>query len=342
VSKRRHHYVPAFLLSRFASPARRSGRLCALDTTSGRPLWTSPSNVAVEKNYNTFAGAPEVDPLLPERVYEQVETAAAPLIARLAEEGASFASHERLTVALFISTLMLRGPRNRALFKEMDEDFARAFLSEIPPERFREFLEATGQGALSEADAERQRRSIMDSVTEGGVVISAPQARTIAFTLDSSLGLAETIAQMQWTVLSPQDGARFISSDSPFAMYDPSLPLSAGNAIASSPTAETTIPLGPTSCLELRPLGQRLRTAVIDWARVREINLRTYVWSLRWIYGQQHDVTETHRLAKRTRHRVAELLPREVEVKVRFGAEGLETAVQRRTRPPTRLGPRRG
>jgi hypothetical protein len=329
MAKRRHHYVPAFHLGRFACPTGRSGRLWALDTLSATPRATSPNNVAVEKDYNTFAGADEVDPLLPEQLYQTVETGAAPLIDAMATGSPYLGPSDRITVALYVAMLALRVPRSRAFFKQVDEDMARAAVAGTTPVMFREFLEATGED-LSPEEAERQRESMVSAVRKGRVLIEAPQARTIAFTLQLSLDLCEAIDRMHWTILQAEPGASFILSDSPIAMYDPHLPPLAANAIGSSPTAETTLAIGPRHCLLLRPLDQGVEIDGAPPELVHDINLRTYAWAGRWLYGSEHDVTDVHRRAERNRRRLAAVSPREPEVTVRMTESGPETAVMRR------------
>jgi hypothetical protein len=42
---RRHHYVPSFLLARWAAPQKREGKLAALTVATGRMETTKPDNV---------------------------------------------------------------------------------------------------------------------------------------------------------------------------------------------------------------------------------------------------------------------------------------------------------
>jgi hypothetical protein len=225
--------------------------------------------------------------------------------------------------------LALRVPRSRAFFKQAEEDMARAAVAGTTPDMFREFLEARGQD-LSPEEAERQRENMVSAVRKGRVLIEAPQARTIAFTLQMSLDLCDAIERMQWTILQAEPGSSFVVSDSPIAMYDPHLPRMAANAIGSSPTAETTLPIGPRHCLVLRPLGRELEIVGASPDLVHQINLRTYAWAGRWLYGSQHDVIDTHQRAKTNRRHLAAIAPREPEIKVRMTEGGIETAVMRR------------
>jgi hypothetical protein len=55
----KHHYVPRFLLERFADERDAKGQVWALDKTSGRPFKTNPRNVAAISNFYTQDGEPE-------------------------------------------------------------------------------------------------------------------------------------------------------------------------------------------------------------------------------------------------------------------------------------------
>src|SRR4051812_43168731 len=47
---RRHHYVPSFLLARWAAPPKRDGALVGLDVATGDAYTTTPDKSAFEKD----------------------------------------------------------------------------------------------------------------------------------------------------------------------------------------------------------------------------------------------------------------------------------------------------
>lgn len=96
---------------------------------------------------------------------------------------------------------------------------------------------------------------------------------------------------MDWAVLTAE-GAEFITSDRPISMRDtsPEYPWS-GNAWKSSPGAISFYPLSPSKGLFITPrneCGFSLTTSTPD--QVKALNLMTYGWSDRFIYGSSQEV----------------------------------------------------
>ena len=292
-------------------------------------MQTTPSNVGVEKNFNTYAGIDGIDPDLPERLYELIESDAAPLIARCGHPAPQLDETERISLALFVATLMLRVPRGRRTLKEVDEALGTSMIRDAKPRDFREAMQQAGE-EMTDEEAERKRRSMIESVKRGGVEVRAPQGRQIAFAFDIALDLTRHLNDMEWTVVRAPPTARFILSDCPVAMYDPQLPPGGANALWSSPRAETSVPLDPLFCLLLRPRAMAWTEEQVDAPRVHHINARTYAWGVRWVYGHQQPITDVRARVKRDRAMLADVQARDAEFRFRFAEDGLETRFGRR------------
>jgi hypothetical protein len=74
---RRHHYVPKFLLSRFAIDR----ALWATDVVSGRQWLTSPNRTGFENDYNTVPSS-KVREDVGELILAELDQMTAPVIAR--------------------------------------------------------------------------------------------------------------------------------------------------------------------------------------------------------------------------------------------------------------------
>ena len=98
------------------------------------------------------------------------------------------------------------------------------------------------------AFAEAQKQGMPDD----GLVQTTPEAPFQSLAASVS-GIAMTVAGLDWTVLTSDQ--EFIANDRGLAMWDPHLPESRGNMWASSPAAETTVPIAPNVCLRLTPGG---------------------------------------------------------------------------------------
>jgi hypothetical protein len=111
-------------------------------------------------------------------------------------------------------------------------------------------------------------------------------------------------------------GEEFVIGDHAVTMYDPTLDARGdapvGNAIASSSLAETVLPLDRRAAVRLTFGAER------DWADeevsadlVQEINLRSYAWAEREIYGaSQARVVSVRESARRSRQEVTRFRPR--------------------------------
>jgi hypothetical protein len=107
---RRHHYVPAFLLARFATPVgERKGRLHQLDVGSGRPQRTSPDSACFVRGLYDQGTTNEPNNVL-ESFFAVVERHAAPAIARLVQDPVACTPEDRQTLSVFLALQGSRTP----------------------------------------------------------------------------------------------------------------------------------------------------------------------------------------------------------------------------------------
>jgi hypothetical protein len=105
------------------------------------------------------------------------------------------------------------------------------------------------------------------------------------------------------------DEAEFITSDRPVSMVDrsPRYPWS-GNAWMSSPGAISFYPLSPSRGLFMTPGNCGLRIASSNPRQIRRLNLMTYGWAERYIFGKTQDVVT--RVRKQAREYPSEVVKR--------------------------------
>lgn len=110
----KHHYVPRFLLERFADERDTKRQVWALDNASGRPFKTNPRNLAAVSDFYTQDGEPED---AAEEALARLEAHGAALIARLVA-GEEISDQERADLAVFVGQTHMRTPLGRQWLKD--------------------------------------------------------------------------------------------------------------------------------------------------------------------------------------------------------------------------------
>jgi len=301
--KRRNHYVPQFLLSRFVSA---TGRLWQLDKKSGCPKQCSPKNAAVIHDYyrvnpRTFEGGlPET----PEDLLEKTETPAAKIIADMTSTHLEPNGRCRDLLALFFANLDVRGPSGRG----QTESIVRAALQERvialleSPEPYREWK--AQYGPIDEGSIEQERLAMLESARRGEDV-TLSKDNYVAIVLAQGSQLSPVVADLGWKLLVAESDDELILSDTPVAHWDPAAPSFTAAAWRSSPEAQATIPLDPQHCMCISASFSDWNVHQVDRRVIEEVNLRSYAWADNCIYGQsQKTLQDVHRMAKHNPHRL--------------------------------------
>lgn len=292
---RRHHYVPSFLLARWALPARREGTMFALDVTTGKPAKTTPDASAFEKDLYAQPG-PTGDPNDPELVFEAflsiVEGYAADPLKKLATRPSTLGDEDRATLAYFIAVQQGRTPPGLAQHRMNAQRTADAMFVAKMGDRgavARAYRAKMNRDADDE-EIERFRLEQSEAFKQGTVKVTIPPEVALGALLTMVAEIAAVIATMDWIVLETTTG-EFVTCDRAMSMFDPTprYPWT-GNAWQSSPNAETAVPLAPNACLLIVPGGEGFKVGQADANRVEEINLRSYGWAEHSIFGSREQV----------------------------------------------------
>ena len=152
----------------------------------------------------------------------------------------------------------------------------------------------------SEQDAEAFRVRTLRELQDGTLALEAPKEMALQGMLRTWLDFAGQLHDMHWKLLHTREGDLVIG-DRPMTMHDPTprFPFS-GNGLHSSSAAYTLVPLGSSLCLRLDRTGTRLEQRSVA-RQVERINLRSYGWAERFVYGADRRLLEElHAIA--TRH----------------------------------------
>jgi hypothetical protein len=294
---RRHHFVPAFLLAQWADPCgQRNGRLHQLDISTGRPQRPSPASACFKRDFYAQGVDGQRNNAL-ESFFAVVERHAAPALARLVGDPISCSPEDRQTLSFFLALQASRTPpgmtqafKNAQLFTllELNLEFHQ-------PGRFAERYRERIDDQADNETIEARRRTMLQQLAAGHVSLADPTAAAAKLLINSIIPTAELVWELRWTMLISEE-AQFVTSDRALAMADatPETPW-AGNAWNSSPTAQTTVPMGPHHCLLLDRGRRGICEAPADEKLVLQVNMRTYGWAERFIYGTSQEAVSTVR-----------------------------------------------
>lgn len=277
-AKKRQHYVPRFLLHRFAArEGRWQGHIFRLDTKTGRPRPAVPRTEAAKNRYYDLPDE-LVGEFQPERILERIESGAAAAISRL-EAGHELQPSDVIWLAYFSSLQTSRTPLDRAERRYLDEVMAQQ-LEELrfsAREQAVAFLRRADP-TLSEAQAEERRREILDDLGAGRIRIESTAEREVA---GMFLGLNEAVgrlvAQCDWTLVRFAEGPALVLPDSGYMRYDPQPQVpGSGSGFLGTDTIETVIPVSPTAALVITRGSGRVGRDDGTAAYAEDLNLRAH------------------------------------------------------------------
>ena len=248
-----HHFVPRYYLRAFQDQVT-PGHTWITSRRSAQPVLAPIANVAQARGY--YDPAVEID------LHDLVESPANPVLDKL-RAGEAITLEERITFAVYIATMMTRGPGRRS---QADELYPKVLKDTVEGLRAQLIQRSADPSAnqqvisahLEQLDAihEKYLREPPESVTQ--------QVRMPWPTYD----MVQAVATMRWCLFSTGEPHCFITSDNPvfyFRCYG-----------LSKPESEISFPLSPTRLLHgLRgKISPVLHTAEARAPLVKEFNRR--------------------------------------------------------------------
>jgi hypothetical protein len=271
----RHHYVAQFQLKRF----RGGGKLYELDKQTGEVKQTTPKEAAWDKDlYKVVSKSGDHDGVI-EGFFSLAENFARNALDGLVRDGENLTEHDRSDLAFLAAIQEQRAP---GFLDELEIGIRQAELTKFAVD-------------LTNVKGKKRKEAIetRDALVEGRISFDLLRHEVLR---QATLALTATwfaINCLPWTVLKAKSGCLFVCSDRPLTMHDPTPPFPwSAPAWESSPHVESTFPLGRDLCLRIGP-SQPKRLSVKETTRqVDRINLRTYGWATRYVYGPSPDLLE--------------------------------------------------
>ncbi len=247
-----------------------------------------------------------------EAFFSIVEQHAAPALARLREDPDALSPQDRETIAFFLAFQESRTPAGLIRSERMRQAVfeIQASMDLSSPNSFRRAFKSDATQSMSPEELEAMRERMQKQLLEGRVGYESPRTGALSQILKAANDIASEVYSLDWTVLTA-DGGEFITSDRPISMVDPTPEHPwTGNAWRSSGNAISFYPLSSTKGLFMTPGDHGLATATSRAPQVRRLNLMTYGWAERFLYGtSQEAVVRVRRQARSHPAEVAKRRP---------------------------------
>ncbi len=135
---KRQHYVPRFLLRRFAiDPADKKSYIYRLEKSTGRPLRVNPLNEAVIGRYYRIVLDDGTVIDAADEALDRIEAMAAEVVPKVADPGYVVSGEHAYILMLFIASLKNRTPQMRESLRETDEQAAELAMEQMLSDRER-------------------------------------------------------------------------------------------------------------------------------------------------------------------------------------------------------------
>ena len=293
-----HHYVPQFYLREFLDPASvgtRSPWLWVANLETGKVSRRAPHNVAKRSGYYSIPGQSSVaETEAVERLFSQMETAAAPIVRKLNDGANTLTGQERADLLYFAAFQAMRTPSVRAQFDQFWSDVADMMLqmSASHPAYFAETWQKANPGRVLTPEEIEQARQML--LKPGAIKIRAKPILSLQVAFDGvSSAVYPAFDRMKWVVLrSRSPDTFFLTSDTPVGWVDPTPrpPIYRGHGLAMK-NVEVSFPVGPRVCLFAGwKLAPRIRALAVPPRVIEQLNRRRIIFSGGQVYTHQEQL----------------------------------------------------
>ena len=217
-----HHYVPRSYLMRFTDS---EGFLNVWDSPRSQLRRQRPAEVMKIRNYYHQPWAPlGVDPNIMETALgNDLEGKAKCSIDRIINDPASLDDHDTATLLIYLEFQRIRVPRQAETAKHL----MRETILRLAP------------------------TSISKSIQDGEMLLTMKESARFDYMRWMNGNLHPWFARMEWEVIEAEEGAAFITTDSPVSFYNPECPPPAEAGIALAGT-KVLFPLSSRTLLIMR------------------------------------------------------------------------------------------
>jgi hypothetical protein len=283
---KQHHYVTRAYLDFFNDPKFNAPALLWMaDKNEKRIIKTSSSNVAKQNHFYSVEHEGEKRADI-ETALSQLESEAVPILKKINSQNFEITEEEKVHLALFFASTMLRVPAWRNFVEKMHKEIvekmmAATFSTPGALEGIQKQMEEEGRdvGEFGAAEMREYYKNNRDNFE--AIIDPIVSLRPLSDMLEE---IGNRFFQMNWTILIAPVAHAFITSDNPPVVHNPHIPRDSiyGSGIGQR-GAEITFPLSPTLCLLMTHEGKSNFRSV-DGNEIWEINTRTFSSATRFIF----------------------------------------------------------
>lgn len=224
---KRHHFVPALTLRRFATTSDRR-RIMQVELRRGAPRSVPIKEAASRRNLYTLTHEDGTPHKRLEAWLAEVEGFAAQAIDRLLADPTAVSKDDGVSIAFFVGMLLARTPAAEREAEVLADQAMRLKLAI-------QLADSAGSSTRT-GEPEALRLTCLQQLRDGSIAYADEDRVGLRSGFDHLGDDAQLIYQLRWTMLRAHD-AHFITSDRGHAMFDPSPPWPwTGNGLNSSPT----------------------------------------------------------------------------------------------------------
>jgi len=284
-TKKRHHFVPRFILKGFAEPT--TNLVWVYKKGDERPFRCSPDNIGFQKHFYTIRQSDgSADTNSVEHLYSLLESSAAAVIRKIAARE-PIDGQDKANLSHFMGFQFTRVPKFRRFSDELDrKSIKHLMMTSARDEKgfeafIRDFELRTGKKV---DDPETHRQFWIDGAYE---ITVRPEA-----SLEVALKLAndnwQAFAQMNWELLIAS-GQLFVTTDNPVFWCDPIRPSATYFDIGLlDRRVQVSFPLTRNVALLASWTGKQGYTNANERA-VRDINRRSIIGCSDFVYSSENE-----------------------------------------------------
>ncbi|RXV64126.1 DUF4238 domain-containing protein [Burkholderia stabilis] len=288
---RKHHYVPQCYLKGFTHDRRKDSRLYVVDARRRRLFYTTPSNIAAERDFNRIDGD---EPNAIEAIYADFESKAGPALVRT-EARRAVGSEADLDVLLeLIALFAVRSPRQRENLRQFYEQSARAMMKQMVATKQR--WEAQEQSTIEAGGMESSDISyeaMKAFVDAGEYRVDVTTTRHVVTELELLPTVYDLLQRRTWVVLrAAADSGGFVTSDNPATLCWDNEDIAGGFYSPGFGSADTSVVCPLSKTLALRGCFDG-RSGIVDLPAdlVAAVNTRTIAFADRQVYAEHDQFT---------------------------------------------------